>query len=80
MAFLFFITLFIERVLVQSFLLQQLVASSETTIKCKLKNRDPCIFGVYFTNLFVMAREENTINKEAESGNCVLLSEYLFWQ
>lgn len=27
-----------------------------------------------------MAREENTINKEAESGNCVLLSEYLFWQ
>lgn len=44
------------------------------------KQRPIYFFCVHFTNLFVMAREENTINKEAGSGSCVLLSEYLFWQ
>lgn len=38
-----------------------MVASSEITIKCKSKNRDTYIFGVYFTNLFVMAKEKTQL-------------------
>lgn len=79
MAFLFF-NYSIYRVNISVILSSAVGSILRNNNQVQIKKQRSIYFGVYFTNVFEMAREENTINKEAGSGSCVLLSEYLFWQ